>query len=41
MHEAESRRVPGSVFLTVTLGPVLQTERNGQHGVIFKELCSK
>lgn len=29
------------LFLTVTFGSVLQTESNGQHGIIFKKLCSK
>lgn len=29
------------VVLTVAFGSVLQAERNGQHGVIFKELCGE
>lgn len=29
------------LFLTVTFGPILQAESNGQHGIIFKELRSK
>lgn len=29
------------LFLTVTFWPILQTESDGQHGIIFKELCSK
>lgn len=30
-----------SLFLTVTFGSVFQTECYGQHGIIFKKLCSK
>lgn len=41
MYETERQYVPATLFLTVTLGSILQTEGNGQHGIIFKELCSK